>query len=282
MNTNLIYDVGMFDGADTMRYLKLGYKVVAIEAHPNLVEIAKKRFRKYIRTGQLFIVNCGIAAEEGSMDFFVNEVNPFWNSFDESWAGREGQPYHKIQVPATRFGTILKQYGIPYYLKVDIEGHEVYCIRELCKPDLPRYVSAEASFTGDLEILDRLHALGYSRFQCINMNTHLPIEVPYSPRYPVERMILKDRLYLSIKYSMNFFMRVARKLGSREIFARILRPSRFLLYKAGTSGGFGKELAFPWLDYDSMKERYLASLKAYSEDPSHADYAFWCDLHASL
>jgi hypothetical protein len=34
----LIYDVGMCDGADTAFYLAKGFRVIAIEANPTLVE----------------------------------------------------------------------------------------------------------------------------------------------------------------------------------------------------------------------------------------------------
>jgi len=44
----LIYDVGMNNGDDSAYYLSLGFRVVAIEANPELVEQAKLRFAREI------------------------------------------------------------------------------------------------------------------------------------------------------------------------------------------------------------------------------------------
>lgn len=45
MNPKLIYDVGMNNGDDTAYYLWRGFRVVAIEATPELVATAANRFR---------------------------------------------------------------------------------------------------------------------------------------------------------------------------------------------------------------------------------------------
>ena len=46
MVKNLVYDVGMNDGSDTLHYLKKGYKVVAIEADPTLVDSVRMKLKK--------------------------------------------------------------------------------------------------------------------------------------------------------------------------------------------------------------------------------------------
>ena len=62
---DLIYDVGMNNGDDTAYYLSLGFRTVAIEANPELVEQAKARFAREIASGRLIILNIGIADREG-------------------------------------------------------------------------------------------------------------------------------------------------------------------------------------------------------------------------
>ena len=46
MDRSLVYDVGMNNGDDTAYYLHLGYRVVAIDADPTLIERAKLRFEQ--------------------------------------------------------------------------------------------------------------------------------------------------------------------------------------------------------------------------------------------
>ena len=63
---DLIYDVGMNNGDDTAYYLSLGFRVVAIDANPELVERAKARFANEIASQRLIILNVGIADQRGS------------------------------------------------------------------------------------------------------------------------------------------------------------------------------------------------------------------------
>jgi FkbM family methyltransferase len=56
-----IFDIGMYDGADTAYYLECGYHVVAVEANPGLVDNAKRRFGAEIASGQLTCVNAAIS-----------------------------------------------------------------------------------------------------------------------------------------------------------------------------------------------------------------------------
>ena len=51
MIADLIYDVGMNDGDDTAYYLHEGYRVVAVEVDPTLIEQARERFAGPIREG---------------------------------------------------------------------------------------------------------------------------------------------------------------------------------------------------------------------------------------
>ena len=43
--SELIFDVGMWNGEDTEYYLARGFKVVAIDADPKVIEKAKIRFK---------------------------------------------------------------------------------------------------------------------------------------------------------------------------------------------------------------------------------------------
>jgi hypothetical protein len=53
---DLVYDVGMNNGDDTAYYLSLGFRVVAIDANPELVEQAKSRFANEIASQRLIIL----------------------------------------------------------------------------------------------------------------------------------------------------------------------------------------------------------------------------------
>jgi SAM-dependent methyltransferase len=46
--SDLIYDVGLLDGTDTAYYLFWGYRVVAVDVNPTMIEAARVRFANEI------------------------------------------------------------------------------------------------------------------------------------------------------------------------------------------------------------------------------------------
>ncbi|QOV21341.1 class I SAM-dependent methyltransferase [Anabaenopsis elenkinii] len=78
MDKNLIIDVGVHLGEDTEYYLKKGFRVVGIEADPQLYQTTKKRLQSYINDGQLQLLNVAIAAQDGDITFYTNLNNSEW------------------------------------------------------------------------------------------------------------------------------------------------------------------------------------------------------------
>lgn len=170
----VIYDVGAHKGEDTDFYLKKGFKVVAVEANPALAQAMLERFSESIAAGQLTIVQAAVAEEDGEVEFFVNELS-VWGTIRAAWAERNrklGRQSTRIRVPAVSFGRLLEQYGVPYYLKIDIEGADMLCLRALAKTRArPQFLSIESTKTSWRELIaefDALRQLGYNRFKVIN------------------------------------------------------------------------------------------------------------------
>ena len=129
-NNKLIYDLGMHIGQDTDYYLKKGFRVIAVEANPLLVQSAQQLFACEIESKQLTILNVGIGPQTGTFPFYVNRKYSEWSSFDEEIGNREGGA-DLIQVEMTTIENILREFGVPYYMKVDIEGHDMTVIEGL-------------------------------------------------------------------------------------------------------------------------------------------------------
>jgi FkbM family methyltransferase len=171
----LIMDVGMHTGKDTQFYIDKGFRVVAIEAHPGFVEENRRKFHRYIETGQLEIVPCAIGKTEGVVTFYVFPDDSDWGTSDPYFARRNislGRAHQVIEVPSITFESVLQRFGVPYYLKIDIEGSDVLCVKALHHfPERPKYISLEApeeSFEKGFEALSHLFLLGYRRFKIIN------------------------------------------------------------------------------------------------------------------
>lgn len=162
---HLIFDVGMHIGQDTDFYLRKGFKVVAVEANPTLAAAAEKRFKTALSEGRLTILNIGIGETRGRAEFHVNLELSEWSSFKPATASR-GMPTAPVTVEMATMADVVRAFGTPHYLKIDIEGLDGAAVKGLrdC-PVKPRYVSFE---NGDLSLFNVLIGFGYTGFKFIN------------------------------------------------------------------------------------------------------------------
>lgn len=128
---NLIYDIGMHKGEDTRHYLQKGYQVLAVEADPLLAEKCKQTFSKYISKGQLTILNVGIAEKEAVLPFYKNLRLTEWSSFNSELGTRNNTKCEVVNVQCGTTGSLFAKYGVPFYLKIDIEGSDYLCVQAI-------------------------------------------------------------------------------------------------------------------------------------------------------
>lgn len=176
---DLIFDLGAHLGEDSAFYLRLGYRVVAVEANPELAARLRRRFSSEIAAGKYTLVEAAIAATAGDVTFYKNEKLSVWGTTQPAWAARNerlGARSTTLTVRGVRFLGLVEQYGCPHYLKVDIEGADMLCIHALKELALPPvYVSLESTKTSWEELLrefDALEGLGYSKFKVVNQRRH--------------------------------------------------------------------------------------------------------------
>ena len=169
-----VIDLGMNNGDDTDFYLKKGYKVLAVEANPKLCSLAKERFSKEIDENRLQILNAAILDRCGTVEFIVNLSNDHWSSFDRKWAEKEGTKCEEIVVDCYPVDYLFSKYGVPLYLKIDIEGADQMVLDQLAAQDLlPMYISVEDCRFGH-KYLESLSALGYVGYKLLDQSS-----VPY-------------------------------------------------------------------------------------------------------
>ena len=240
---DLVFDVGAHLGEDSDFYLKLGFRVVAVEANPTLAERLRERFAVEIRNRTYVLVDKAISTSHQKISFFVNKRTSVWGTTDPSWALRNrllGADSEEIRVPSVPFLDVLQTYGCPHYLKIDIEGADMLCVAALRSIDCrPTYISIESSKTSWRELLnefDALESLGYTRFKVVNQATLKPGQ--FSTRHG-----------LQISYG----------------------------FEEGASGPFGDNLAGNWLTRRSAILRYVPIFIMYK---TMGDNTF-LDRHAS-
>ena len=278
--SDLVFDIGMHNGDDTHYYLAHGYRVVAVDANPMMCEAARKRFSREIDTGQLSIRNVGIAEEDGELDFWISNVTE-WCSFNEAMATRNGQQATRMKVETIPFRRLLKEEGTPFYLKIDIEGSDSLCIKDLAATDArPAYLSFELGFDfsnqDDETDLNLLKSLGYDSFKCIRQNDFREI----TPRNVLFQQELR-------RMTTGALAKVPNYHGARSLLAKALYEAHYRRRsfngkraKKWSSGPLGIELSGRWLTFDEILSVWH-SLVAY-DLRLHADATGeWFDIHAA-
>jgi hypothetical protein len=179
----LFFDFGFFDGTDSLSYLSQGMRVVAVEADPSLVFAGwtNPSLVPYIQQGTLKILNYAIAlngvTEPTMTTFYLNKCSKEWNSFQPSVGCRSCVPPHAEdptkqsctaqQVQSMPCAKVFQDYGIPVYMKADMEGAEAGCYEALKaypKDQRPNLISGEVT---DAKLVDVFAGLGYTSFKVV-------------------------------------------------------------------------------------------------------------------
>jgi FkbM family methyltransferase len=174
MDKNLIFDLGMHSGDDTEFYLKKGFRVIAVDADPELCNQARYRFRAQIASGSLIIVNNALAEKPGRVTLYKNTKFSEWNTLKPDWVERNlryGASSVPIEVEAIVLSSLFDQFGVPYYLKVDLEGMDLTIVENMAvSSERPRYVSIESNKVRFPELrheFEVLESLGYKSFKLV-------------------------------------------------------------------------------------------------------------------
>jgi len=280
----LIYDVGMNNGDDTAFYLRHGFRVLGIEPNPALVATIRKRFSREIESGHLKILNVAVAEEETEMPFWVCLTDDRLSTLNSADAARS-DAVREIRVPCRKFRSILDEHGVPFFMKIDIQGNDRQCIEALHRGELPRFVSIEFLIS-DMCLLKLMRERGFTRFKLISQRDFLPLELPFVRE--ARKIQFIERLNQSRRLPLRAFRRLGGQRWINRRFARCRRSSDGWIFPLGSSGPFGNDLPGRWLDWEEICTTTQAFLRLRAQDsrsllwapPGIPPNPFWLDLHA--
>jgi FkbM family methyltransferase len=268
LQPDLIVDVGAHNGDDTAYYLQRGFRVVAIEANPELAQAIAARFQEECARGTLTVLNVGIASERGRMPFWVNDENSVLSSFDRDLVAKHGGRNYRIDVECVPFADVLHRHGTPYYLKVDIEGHDRVCLDALEGPGCPAYVSCELTHVGGL--IERLHAIGYRGFKLVNQSTYTEATPVFEHEMGFRALRKLCRIVPRLKHAV--------PNGVRAEFDTFAEDQRYR-FPHGSSGPFGEDTHGLWRSADDVVRRFDAIRERFVQAAIPIDEC-WYDVHA--
>lgn len=197
MTKRLMLDLGAHLGSDSAYYLANGWRVIAVEAHPGLANQLRSKF--HITPMDVRVVHRAITADGGEAKLFVSNKGlqgETHSIFPHRVKGCEPEGY---TVPGTTVGYLLKTYGVPDYMKVDIEGADLVAIRQLHEWTTknlawtpPAYLSVELCPDHPeeaLEIFSHLAYMGYDLFSIEEQDWNKTVDVDWvEHRLPINAM----------------------------------------------------------------------------------------------
>ena len=162
----IIYDIGSNNGDDIPYYLLKADSVVAVEANPSLCDQISARFPREIEAGRLSLVNAALVdTDDEVVDFYVHNKHHVLSSLDPG--ERDEDEYSKQQVNAVNICSLVKRYGDPYYVKIDVEGFDRQILASLHSHSIrPAYISAESHKIGVFALLSE--EMNYQSFKLVD------------------------------------------------------------------------------------------------------------------
>ena len=167
MTAGVIYDFGMNNGDDVEYYLLKCDHVVGVEANASLCDLVRKRFAREIEAGRLTILNVALSERSSvsPLTFYIHKTNHVLSQLPEPAADIRDE-YEAVLVPCRTPSSIVREFGPPLYVKVDIEHYDHKVLRELFAARIfPPDISAESHSIG---IFACLVENGYTYFSLVD------------------------------------------------------------------------------------------------------------------
>jgi FkbM family methyltransferase len=164
---NLIFDIGANAGKTVSEFILVADKVVCFEPNPTLANSLRSRFVD----NSVIVDERGVSNKNGIQTFKISNADTI-STLSDDWItnSRFTGGYiwdNHIEIETTTLDSIIDEYGIPDYIKIDVEGHEYEVLTSFSKllPDtlFSFEWAEEQKHKIDLTI-QHLNKLGYNSF----------------------------------------------------------------------------------------------------------------------
>lgn len=164
---NLVFDIGANLGNATEFLLRYSNKVICFEPNPELAKMLRIRF-----LGQnVFVDARGVSDRIEVKQFFLSNAHTI-STFDKAWISQsrfsnEFKWDQSIDVQTTTLDSLISEYGVPDFVKIDVEGHELSVLTGLSKlleNTTFGFEWTEERYDDIIKIFRHIESLGYNDF----------------------------------------------------------------------------------------------------------------------
>jgi FkbM family methyltransferase len=162
---DLVFDIGAHLGEKSNQFLEKNMNIIMLEPLPNCIAELKK---KYKNNQNVTIIQKAVSNKTGEEVLEINTKMPTISTMAAHWKKGRFSDHdwdNKIIVKTTTLDELIKGFGKPNYIKIDVEGYEIEVLLGLTqKVGIISFEFASEFIKNSIICINHLYKLGYEEF----------------------------------------------------------------------------------------------------------------------